>query len=137
MAIEDLLQSFRNHLTATGKSPHTLGAYVRDLSLFARWFEATNGKELSPEAITPIDIRQYRSHLLTVQGHKPATVNRKLASLSAFCTWAQEEGTIPANPAQGIAPVEEVRPAPRWLDKRGRTRCCERSRRRGGRGTWP
>lgn len=26
---------------------------------------------------------------------------------------------VPANPAQGIGQVEEVRPAPKWLDKRG------------------
>jgi len=119
MDTDDVLQRFRGHLTATGKSPKTLRPYVRDLSLFARWFETTNGKELSPEAITLIDIRQYRRHLLTVKGRKPATVNRKLASLSAFCTWAREEAMIPANPAQGIGQVEEVRPAPKWLDKRG------------------
>ena len=65
MDTDDVLQRCRGHLAATGKSPHTLRAYVRDLSLFARWFEATNGKPLSPEAITPIDIRQYRRHLLT------------------------------------------------------------------------
>jgi integrase/recombinase XerD len=40
-----------------------------------------------------------------------------LASLSAFCEWAREAGLIPANPVQGISLVEEVRPAPKWLDK--------------------
>jgi integrase/recombinase XerC len=112
-----LLSRFEQHLAGEGKSPHTLVAYRRDLRLFAAWFALTNGKPLAPEAITPIDLRQYRSYLLTVKGQKPATVNRKLASLSAFCSWAQEGGLIPANPAQGIAQVEEVRPAPKWLDK--------------------
>lgn len=113
----ELLQRFESHLVGEGKSRHTLRAYARDLRLFAEWFSITNGTPLRPEAITPIDVRQYRSYLLTVKGSKPATANRKLASLSTFCRWAQEGGLIVANPAQGIAPVEEVRPAPKWLDK--------------------
>jgi site-specific recombinase XerD len=104
-------------LVATGKSPHTITAYTRDVRLFSQWFFSTNGKTLSPEAITPIDVREYRSHLLAVKNYKPATVNRKLASLSAFCEWAREAGLIPANPAQGISQVDQVRPAPKWLDK--------------------
>jgi integrase/recombinase XerC len=115
--LNDLLPRFEQHLLGEGKSPHTLLAYQRDLRLFAAWFALTNAKPMAPEAITPIDLRQYRSYLLTVRDQKPATVNRKLASLSAFCSWAQEGGLIPANPAKGIAQVEEVRPAPKWLDK--------------------
>lgn len=118
MPIEPTLQRFADHLAAAGRSAHTVRAYARDVALFAEWFLGTNGKALTPEAITPIDLRQYRSYLLTVQGRKPATVNRKLASLSAFCTWARGEGLLEANPVEGIAPVEEVRPAPKWLDKR-------------------
>ena len=113
----DLLDRFEQHLVATGKSPHTIRAYTRDLRLFGEWFTITNGKGLTPERITPIDIREYRSHLLTVKNYKPATVNRKLSSLSAFGEWAREADLIPANPAQGISWVEEVRPAPKWLDK--------------------
>ena len=70
-----------------GRSHHTIIAYRRDLALFDRWFTISNGKPLTPETITPIDVRQYRSYLLTVQERKPATVNRRLASLAAFCTW--------------------------------------------------
>jgi integrase/recombinase XerC len=117
--LEDLLHRFEEHLVGEGKSPHTVVAYRRDLGLFATWFLQTNGKPLAPAAITPIDVRQYRGHLLTVSGCKPATVNRKLASLSAFCNWARGEGLIGANPVEGIAQVEEVRPAPKWLDKNG------------------
>ena len=117
LALKDILNRFQAHLVATGKSPHTIKAYGRDLRLFGEWFAQTNGRTLSPESITPIDVRQYRSYLLTVKKHKPATVNRKLASLSAFCEWARTAELIPANPTDGIALVEEMRPAPNWLDK--------------------
>jgi site-specific recombinase XerD len=111
------LDQFRDHLVATGKSSHTIKAYTRDVRLFARWFDRTNGKGLTPSGITPIDVREYRSYLLTVKNYKPATVNRKLSSISAFCECARGEGLISANPADGISQVDEVRPAPKWLDK--------------------
>jgi site-specific recombinase XerD len=117
MPLKELLDRFEGNLAAAGKSANTLLAYTRDLKLFGEWFAFTNAKGLSPERITPIDVREYRSHLLVVKHYKPATVNRKLASLSAFCEWARETGLIPANPVRGISLVEEVRPAPRWLDK--------------------
>jgi len=113
----DHLDRFREHLEITGKSPHTVEAYTGDVRLFSKWFYQTNGRELTPDRITPIDVREYRSHLLSVKNYKPATVNRKLVSISAFCEWAREAHLISANPADGISQVDEVRPAPRWLDK--------------------
>ena len=111
-ALTDILDRFHHHLVATGKSPHTVEAYVRDVRLFAEWFTETNGKSLSPEGITPIDVRQYRSHLLTVKSYKPATVDRKLASLSALFDWARQAELIPADPTEEISPVDEVSSLP-------------------------
>ena len=117
-SLQDTLERFRDHLLVTGKSAHTIAAYTRDVRLFSEWFGQTNGRTLSPESITPIDVRQYRAYLLTVKTYKPATVNRKLASLSAFCDWALDAELMPANPTNGISLVEEVRPAPKWLDNK-------------------
>ena len=116
-SLKDVLDRFHGHLVAMGKNSHTIEAYTRDVCPFSQWFLTTNGKPLSPERITPIDIRDYRTYLLAVESYKPATVNRKLASLSAFCDWAREAELIPANPTEGISQVEGVTPAPKWLDK--------------------
>jgi len=67
--------------------------------------------------MTPIDIREYRIYLLAVKNHKSATVNRKLASLSAFGDWAREAELIPSSPIEEISQVEQRRPVPKWLDK--------------------
>lgn len=111
------LDRFGDHLMATGKSSHTIEAYTRDVRLFSEWFDQTNGRDLTPGRITPIDVREYRRYLLTVKNYRPATVNRKLSSISAFCEWARDTDLISANPADGISQVDEVRPAPKWLDK--------------------
>jgi hypothetical protein len=53
-----------------------------------------------------------------VKRRKPATINRKLASLSAFCTWAQEAGISESDPTKGIQGVGEVEVGPRWLHRK-------------------
>jgi len=51
------------------------------------------------------------------RGFKPATVNRRLASILAFCKWAQEHGLADGNPSDEVSIVPEVRTAPKWLTK--------------------
>jgi site-specific recombinase XerD len=110
--LKETLDRFEGRLAAAGKS-----AYTRDLQLLGEWFTITNGMTLPPERITPINMRQYRSHLLAVKNSNPAIANRKLTSLSTFCERAREAGLAPGNPVQTISLVEEGRPAPEWLDK--------------------
>jgi hypothetical protein len=55
------------------KSPRTVAAYLGGLRLFAAWFARTNGEEMNLQAITFLDVREYRQHLLTVRRHKPGT----------------------------------------------------------------
>jgi hypothetical protein len=55
------------------KSPRTVAAYLGDVRFLAAWFARTNNEEMSLQAITPLDIREYQQHLLTVRRHKPGT----------------------------------------------------------------
>ena len=61
-------------------SPRTRDAYRLDLLHFAGWFAQSVGEALSPAAVTPTDVREYRGYLITVEKRQPATVNRRLAS---------------------------------------------------------
>jgi len=116
--ISELLQRFIEHLRSHDRSERTIKSYSSDLRLFSVWFYESSREELTPKSITPIDLREYKRYLLEDRGFKPATVNRRLASISAFCKWAQEQGLADGNPCDEISIVPEVRTAPKWLTKR-------------------
>jgi len=94
----------------------TARAYAEDLADFSRWFEGTNGQDVTPALVTTVDLREYQSHMLTVRGLKPATINRRMAAIRAWLRWAKGAGVIqdlPRFPHQASIP----RGAPKALDK--------------------
>ncbi len=113
------LDAFHRYLAET-KSPRTVAGYARDLRLFARWFEQTNKEPLTPQALTPTDLREYRQRLLNVEKARPATINRRLAAIRAYVDWARQAELIDTNPANGVKGVAEQKAAPKWLDKKER-----------------
>lgn len=113
------LQAFKRFLEQRERSPHTIKHYLSDLSDFAVWFEQTNEDVLTPEKITPTDLREYKRELVMQRKLKPNTVNRKLATLRAFLKWANQ--TVSAEtvaPSKVPRPEKQIRPGPRWLDRR-------------------
>lgn len=112
-----MLDAFADFLRENDCRPATVTGYLADLTDFARWFEQANGQTLAPERLTPSDVREYRQHLLSTRKLKPNTVNRRLASLSAYARWAKVCGRIQADPTARIQPVPHVENGPRWLDK--------------------
>jgi len=78
------ITQFIDDLKRQEAAPKTVANYLSDLNCFARWFTQTTGEEFSAKAITPTDIRDYRSFLQTTQGRMPATINRRLAALRKF-----------------------------------------------------
>jgi site-specific recombinase XerD len=113
----DWVEQFRCYLTQVSASPLTVRGYLTDLTLFATWFKESRGEKFSPQAITPLDLRDYKSYLMTVKASKPATVNRKLIAVSRFCRWAQSAGLISDNPAEEIKLQKIQRLAPKGLSR--------------------
>jgi integrase/recombinase XerC len=114
-AVED----FVHHLTRAERSPLTIKNYRCDLAAFARWFRDTTGDELTPALITPTDLRDYKRFLVDHRRLKPSSVNRQLATLKSFLTWAAAAGLLPAGqPPVLPKTVLQARQGPRWLDRR-------------------
>lgn len=111
------LTNFQNYLDDQDLSPLTIKGYLSDLNHFARWFEQTNGEQLTVQRITPTDVKEYKHFLLGVERRKAGTVNRRLAALAALCKWARQTKQITSDPTENIKGVAGVARGPKWLDK--------------------
>src|SRR5215210_5126176 len=115
---DQLVGRFLQDLQRQETSPKTRDAYRLDLLHFASWFTQTVGEAFSPEAVTPTDVRDYRSHLINVEKRQPATINRRLAALRRFFQWAKATGLAKEVPTENVKGVASAPRAPRWLEKR-------------------
>jgi site-specific recombinase XerD len=122
--------AFRQFLIDTGKSDRTVLDYLADLEIFSRWFQQTNGEMLSSDNLTPTDVREYKLYLLNVQKAKAATINRHLAAIRAYGTWAKNTGSAVYNPADGIKGISQQKHAPKWLDRKEQAAVIREAERR-------
>lgn len=106
------------------RSRLSLDAYVRDVRLMADWFEKRYGVAFSPEQLNQVNLKEYFSML--EQASKPATYNRRLASVRMLINWGRDgrehhgAPLLDDDPAAWIAFQDAVRKSPRdvGLDER-------------------
>ena len=110
--------AFEVELRRQAVAPKTVSSYISDLRGFARWFADTTGEAFAAPAVTPTDVRDYRAHLRTAQRRPAATVNRRLAALRRFFTWAKATGRVRALPTEGVKGVPAAPRSPKSLTKR-------------------
>jgi site-specific recombinase XerD len=116
--MSSVVDRFCRFLDRAERSPLTRRNYRSDLQGLATWFEGQNGRSFSPDQITSIDLREYK-RWLAGQALKPATINRKLASLRCFLNWAVDVRLLRSGHGLRVPkPVREQRRGPRWLDRR-------------------
>ncbi len=116
-AATDWMGEFENVLTQRGKSALTIKNYLVDLAGFAAWFQEANGQAFSPELLNSWDLRAYRTWCLEVKHYKPATWNRRHASMKVFMGCFQKSGQIVHDPMEFIATADAEDEAPHWLTK--------------------
>ncbi len=97
------MRAFLDHLHRQGKSAHTIAAYARGLTHFARWSEQTYGEPFGPARVIPRDVRDWLAYQQTVEKARPATVNQRLTALKRFFAWAVREGHARTNPTTDIS----------------------------------
>ena len=89
------------------RSELTQEAYLNDVRLLAQYF----GNNWAPDLMNDADLRAYFQKL---EGEsKPATYNRKLASVRMLINWAREHGLMSDDPAAWIPYVDATRKSPR------------------------
>ena len=112
-----IINHFKIELEQKGKTNNTIKAYISDIEKFKKWLKETYDEKFSPQNITTPDIVDYKSYLLNVKKRKASTVNRRLASLSAFINWCETENLINSNPIKDIEIIKEVQTAPKALNE--------------------
>lgn len=94
-----MIQNFTNYLkNIRGLSDNTCRSYAKDLRDFAKWMKA-HREDARWSNITRDDLDAYVTEQAE-RGLKPATTNRRLASIGALYTYFKREGLTDTNPAR-------------------------------------
>jgi integrase/recombinase XerD len=117
-SVTDDLTAFVLELYRQEAAPKTIANYQSDLACFARWFTHTNAEAFTAAAVTPSDVRDYNAPLVGVEHRAPATVNRRLAALRKFFSWAKADGRSSELPTETVKMLPNGRRSPKGLEKR-------------------
>jgi len=118
--MSQILQDFSFYLKSSERSSLTVKNYLTDLLHFERWFLETNAcANFNPSDVTPTDLREFKQFLLINKEMKPASINRRLASLRSLLKWANEVGISPDFQLSKIPKFEKTeKTGIRWLDRK-------------------
>ena len=96
-----------------GLAPLTLAAYRRDLSLYAAWLQARNGRDI--DASTEVDLLAFMSarHAST----RATTANRRLTVFKRYFRWALREHLIHADPTLRLQAARQPLRVPKTLSE--------------------
>ncbi len=103
-------------------TPASVRNYLSDVRQFMAWYEAQAeaaerpDPTFTPQSIATPTLTRYRTHLQTVQRHKPASVNRSLISLKRYFGWAKQNKVIMYDPSRAVKLVGQEVASPRHLD---------------------
>ena len=95
---EQWLEEFLGALALEGRSPHSIGAYRRDLETLL----AVTPRTLSK--LRPADLRDHFRQQLEI-GRAPSTINRAIGAVRSFYRFLYEEGRLESNPAQALRSI--------------------------------
>ena len=111
------LEAFALHLWNTpsqkrrSRATASVDAYLRDVRLMAEWFKARYGVEFTPDQLNQVNLKEYFQGLENEA--KPATYNRRLASVRMLIAWARGVDLLEEDPAAWIPFMDAVRQSPR------------------------
>jgi integrase/recombinase XerD len=115
-ANEALLDEFCDALwLEDGLARNTLESYRRDLTLFAAWLQAKDGKVLLETG--HVDLLDFLAHQARPGGAKPRTARRGLSSLKRLFQYAVRQGKIAADPTLKLSAIKLPRSLPKSLSE--------------------
>ncbi len=110
-----LIETWLEHLTAQGRSVHTLKAYRRGWYHLARWYQGTYGEACDPTRLIARDIRDWKSYQQSVEKTAPSTINQRLVAASSFYKWALVHNYVSRDPTGDVTAIRLTRQQPKSL----------------------
>ena len=104
-------------LKQSGRSPHTIRAYLSDLTSSPHGSEGLTERQNSPlKTSLRLDMTSCRSHLMNVAQRKPAGVNRALSSiLLGLLPLDNQPRNVQANPTDQVSQAKQAKTLPKAL----------------------
>lgn len=96
-----------------GLAENTLAAYRRDLTAFAKWFDASAAKNIDQAQAADIQDWFAAKHSST----RASTANRRLAALKRYFLWAMRQGRIHADPCLTLHAAKQPARFPKTLSE--------------------
>ena len=100
-------EAFVQYLKDAQRTSVTIKNYLCDLNGFAQWWRSVRGHFCLYD-IQAQHVESYQIFLTTEKGLKPASVNRKLASLQTFLKWANQADLVPQDHRISLPPKLQV-----------------------------
>jgi integrase/recombinase XerC len=116
--MDDALAEYLRHLALEkNASPHTVKSYREDLTQALEFFRGRlAGRALTPSHLTTRLVRAYLAWLHE-QGYAKTTVARRMAAVRSWCRFLCRQGTLDANPAQGLRGPRQDKKLPHFLSE--------------------
>lgn len=107
-----VIDHYREHLIAFGKSPNTVAAYTRDCIDVAQAF--TEWGIVHPSQVGLPEVRRYLADL-DERGYARSTVARRASTVRTFFEFLSQQEVVTSNPAQLLTSPKQQRRLPRVL----------------------
>lgn len=108
--LQPAINAWVYYLNDQGRSPHTVKAFVADITLLANY--------LAPDrtigSISTQDLNYFLSWLETKRGVpcSPKSLARRITSIKAFFRWLHQGAVVPADPAEKVLQHSVLSPLP-------------------------
>jgi integrase/recombinase XerC len=114
--MDEAFAEFLRHLAVEkNASPHTVKAYREDLAQALDFFRARLGQQNpAPDRLTTRLLRAYLAWLHE-QGYAKTTVARRVSAVRSWCRFLRRQGTLSANPADGLRGPRQDKRLPHFL----------------------
>ena len=115
--MQQALSEFLRHLgLERNASSHTVKSYREDLTQAAQFFAERLGHDADPRQVSPRMVRSYLAWL-NEQGYAKTTVARRLAALRSWFRFLLRQGSIDANPCEGLRGPRQDKNLPHFLSR--------------------